>query len=273
MSLATRAFFKEVLDGFHNVSLLSPAYESLQAEPYRQMIMHQFITAFWNPESRNIRPNAWVYQLPSLMSTHPASALVYSVRAASMAHFGKRTGNVSMQVEACRWYDRGLESQRLESQRTELQLRNGDSVHQRLDAATISAPLMFSLFESMMTTSFAAWSEHLKAAGKMLEMRGPEGCQTGLIHHLFRTVRVGAVSLTCQIKLFSGPLTQYPTDLPWNDVRAAFRFCFTKMVRNPLSNTREEPDGQAQRHSASVPTYLSNAKQHARIASSRPTQI
>ncbi|KAK3170140.1 hypothetical protein OEA41_009526 [Lepraria neglecta] len=110
-----------------------------------------------------------------------------------MAHYGKKTGDVSIQVEACRWYDKGLESQRLESQRTQLQLLHGDSVHQRLDAVTISAPLMFSVFESMMSTSFAAWSQHVKAAGKMIEMRGPENCQSGLIHHLFRTVRIGAI--------------------------------------------------------------------------------
>lgn len=158
------------------------------------MIMKHFISTFWKPDSRKMR-NAWVYELPSLMSNHPSSALVYSVRAASMAHYGKKTGDVSIQVEACRWYEKGLESQRLESQRTQLQLLHGDSVHLRLDAVTISAPLMFSVFESMMSTSFAAWSQHVKAAGKMIEMRGPENCQSGLIYRLFRTVRIGTVSL------------------------------------------------------------------------------
>ena len=195
MPLATESFLQNTLANFHTSPLFPPAYQSFQAEPYRQLIMQHFLSAFWSPDSRHIRPNAWVYELPSLMSNHPSSALVYSVRAASMAHYGKKTGDVSIQIEACRWYDKGLESQRLESQRTQLQLLLGDSVHQRLDAVTISAPLMFSVFESMMSTSFAAWSQHVEAAGKMTEMRGPENCQSGLIHHLFRAVRIGAVSL------------------------------------------------------------------------------
>lgn len=196
MPLATKTFFKEVVQRYYGASYTLNG-EMLQASAYRQVIMQHFIAAFFNPQSREVRPNAWVYELPTLMSDHSSSALVYSVRAASIAHYGKRTGDMPMQMEACRWYDKGLEAQRLESERTELHLLAGGNIVQRLGVAAISAPVMLSLFETMMATSFIAWSQHLKAAARMLEMRGAINCQTGLIHHVFRSVRIGAVSIDC----------------------------------------------------------------------------
>ena len=193
MPETTKTFHKEVLQRFHGVRYtLNDGL--LQVSPYRQIIMQHFVAAFFNPQDREVRPNAWVYELPTLMSDHSSSPLVYSVRAASMAHYAKRTGDMSMQMEACRWYDKGLEAQRLESERTELHLLAGGNIDQRLGVAAISAPVMFSLFECVMATSFLAWSHHLKAAAKMLEMRGAINCQSGLIHHVFCTVRIGTVS-------------------------------------------------------------------------------
>ena len=192
--VATKTVLKTVPQRYHRARYaLNDGL--LQASPYRQIIMQHFITAFFNPQSRDVRPNAWVYELPTLMSDHSSSALVYSIRAASMAHYGKRTGDMPMQIEACRWYDKGLEAQRLESERTELHLLTGGNIYQRLGVAAISAPVMFSFFECMMATSFVAWSQHLKAAAKMVEMRGAINCQSGLIHYVFRTVRMGAVSI------------------------------------------------------------------------------
>lgn len=160
------------------------------------MFTHDFVRAFFSPQQRNRNLNVWIYELPSLLSCVPeSSALVYAVRAATMAHCGKRRGDLSMQNEACRWYDKGLEKQMLESQQTQLKLANGENVDDTLGVAAICAPILFSLFESLMTTSFAAWASHLRGAIKMLEMRGPENCQSGIIHQLFRTARLGAVSL------------------------------------------------------------------------------
>lgn len=113
-----------------------------------------------------------------------------------MALYGKQRGDAAMQLEACYWYDKGLESQRHESHETELQLARCGSAAGKISEATISAPILFSLFECLMTTSFAAWAQHITAAGKMLELRGPTMCQDGIIHHLFRSVRLGSVSLS-----------------------------------------------------------------------------
>lgn len=101
MPVTTKTFHKEVLRRFHDARCTF-SDGLLQASPYRRIIMQHFVAAFFNPQDREVRPNAWVYELPPLMSDHSSSLLVYSVRAASMAHFVKRTGDMSMQMEACR---------------------------------------------------------------------------------------------------------------------------------------------------------------------------
>ena len=242
MPVVTKAFPEEVVQRYHGAR---PTLNDglLQPTPYRQVIMQHFMKAFFNSQSHEVRPNAWVHELPTLMSNHSSSALVYSVRAASMAHYGKRMGDMSMQMEACRWYDKGLEAQRLESERTELHLLTGGNIDQRLGVAAVSAPVMFSLFESMMTTSVVAWSQHLKAAAKMLEMRGAINCQSGLIHHVFRTVRTGAVSLDLLFHLDKGFLhglgADLTADIHRNDFRSTLNLCFGRMVHSPILTTRK----------------------------------
>lgn len=54
-----------------------------------------------------------------------------------MAHYGKRSNDVSMQTEACRWYGKGLEKQMIESRQMQLQLANGDDVEDRIGVAAI----------------------------------------------------------------------------------------------------------------------------------------
>ena len=162
---------------------------------YIDLFTSEFFSTFCQSRRQDLRADVWVFELPSLMSNVPqSSALVYAVRAATIAYCGKKHGNKSMQAEACYWYDKGLEKQRLDSQQTQRQLANGVNIDESLGVATICAPILFSLFESLMDTSFAAWASHLKGAVRMLEMRGPENCQSGVIHQLFRSARLGAVS-------------------------------------------------------------------------------
>ena len=116
MPVTTKTFLTEVLQRYHGARYTLNG-GMWQASAFRQVIMQHFIVAFFNPQSREVRPNVWVYELPTLLSDHSSSALIYSVRAASIAHYGKRTGDMPMQMEACRWYDKGLEAQRLENER------------------------------------------------------------------------------------------------------------------------------------------------------------
>ena len=273
MSEVTKTSLKEVIRRYHGAShVLNDGL--LQAAPYRQVIMQHFITAFFNPQSHEVRPNAWVYELPNLLSDHSSSALVYSVRAASMAHYGKRTGDKSMQIEACRWYDKGLKAQRLQNERTELHISMPGNIDQRLGVAAVSAPLMFSLFESMMTTSYVAWSQHLKAAAKMLEIRGAINCQSGLIHHVFRTVRIGAVSLNWLFEIDRGLVhglgADLTADIHGNDLRSPLNLCFGRMVHYSLFTKWERISRQTRRYITSISRNLCRSQQYARTSSSEP---
>lgn len=132
--------------------------------------------------------------MPSSLKHNPESALICSIRAATLAHYGRQTRDSKIQIEACRWYDMGLECQRLASRATEIGLANGGSTDEKISEASVCAPMMLSIFEHLITTSFASWCQHMIAAGRMLEMRGPENCQDGIMHNLFRIIRLCSVS-------------------------------------------------------------------------------
>lgn len=110
-----------------------------------------------------------------------------------MSVYGKKTGNQSIQVEACRSYAKGIENQLAESRLNQQRLTAGTDVGQIYDLEAVCVPMMFCFFESMMCTSFAAWAQHSIAAGKILEMLGPQQCRDGVLHFLFRTARITTV--------------------------------------------------------------------------------
>lgn len=169
---------------------LPALYQPSRAVPFQQLFLRHFIDFFFNPEEK-VRMNSWVLELPKLLDTSPYSTVWYSLRAATMAIYSKLTGDRSIEFESCRWYDRGLESQRL-------QLQTMVQQHKRvLDESTVLVPLLFCMFEVVMSTEEDAWIGHTQGAAKLLDMIGPQRCQTGQMHHLFRSVRISAVcSLT-----------------------------------------------------------------------------
>ena len=112
-----------------------------------------------------------------------------------MSVYGKKTGNQPIQVEACRSYAKGIENQLAESRSNQRKLTAGVEACEIYDAEAVCVPMMFCFFEAMMCTSFGAWAQHAMAAGKMLELLGPQKCRDGLLHYLFRTARITTVCL------------------------------------------------------------------------------
>ena len=108
-----------------------------------------------------------------------------------MAFYGTKAGDDSVKTEACRWYVKGLGHQR-----NELQKASSPERGQQLDSTSVLAPLMFSIFETIMMTNKFGWVQHLHAACKFLELIGPEACQDGLGYSLLRSVRLAVVSLS-----------------------------------------------------------------------------
>lgn len=120
-----------------------------------------------------------------------------------MGLYGRKCGNESMQIEACRQYAKGLENHLIETQMRHLWLANGRDVADVIDEEAVCATIMFAFFEATMATTVNAWADHMLAASKMVELLGPKRCATGVLHYIFRTVRIGIVS---EPRVFHGSL-------------------------------------------------------------------
>ena len=110
-----------------------------------------------------------------------------------MAFYGTKAEDDAVKTEACRWYVKGMGFQR-----KELEKASSPSHEHQLDITSVLAPLMFSIFESIMMTAKTGWVQHMHAACKFLEILGPEACQDGLAYNVLRSVRLGVVSLISQ---------------------------------------------------------------------------
>lgn len=192
-ALATHATDADTLalsvDEIANMELPS-WYQPSKAEIFQQHYIAYFIGNWFNPSSFLTKLNLWVYHIPAITCSSPSRAVQYSIRATTMAFYGVKTGNLALQTEASNWYGRGMAEQR-----TELEHLSAHPDNQQLSFTEVLAPVMFSMFESVMVTSPTGWAQHLHAASRMLEILGPEACQYGLANSLFRSIRIAMVCL------------------------------------------------------------------------------
>jgi hypothetical protein len=108
-----------------------------------------------------------------------------------MVYYGLRTGQVSIQTEACKTYITALGSRRAEI--SQGLAHHGASQNLASDGA-ICASVMLSHFELMAEPTAPGWIQHVQAAAITLEEKGPESCRSGLTSQLFRSLRLGIVS-------------------------------------------------------------------------------
>lgn len=113
-----------------------------------------------------------------------------------MAFYGNLTKNTALQIDAGRWYSKAIEL-------VVAQLAVKDS--ERRLCAKLASPevlltrMTFALFESALSTSPMGWVHHLVAAATLLEELGPQCCQVGTMHDIFRAVRLNMVGYTARI--------------------------------------------------------------------------
>lgn len=162
-------------------------YQPSRVEPFQQHFFSLFIDYFSHPDPGC----SWVRDLPSVLNSTSSFTLKCSIRAAVMGLYGVLARDQSIQTESCRWYARALETQR----RRVSELSNNVA----LDGSMVFISIMFAIFETAMSTVAGAWTRHACAAVKLIEMIGPESCQKGYLHHLFRTIRQTDVSVLVSI--------------------------------------------------------------------------
>jgi hypothetical protein len=103
-----------------------------------------------------------------------------------MAFYGLLNNSLAIQEEARYMYVKALQCRRRE-------LARGG-----VEEGALCATVMLCYFELVSKTTAGAWMVHLDAAVRILERIGPENCQEGFLHQLFRTVRLGVVSVLLQ---------------------------------------------------------------------------
>lgn len=160
----------------------------ITSQPSRHDLFQDlYIANFISAQDTTMHP--WLLELPKLTSTSSGhKSEFYSIRAASLAFYAKLSRNTDLEVEASKWYSRGLVAQQ-----QELHLAAKKSDYHPCRHKTIGAAMMFSYFESVICTVPMGWMQHYAAAIRMFDIAGPENCQTGLMHMFFCSVRIAAV--------------------------------------------------------------------------------
>ena len=174
-------------------SKLPASYQPRRTEIFLELYISNFVSL----QDTSVHP--WITALPKLVSSSADQSEVYGIRAATMALYGRMSGNRDLEVEASSLYSRGLDAQR-----ETLPVADKAQSYQFCCHKAVAAAMMFSYFETVICTMPMGWMQHYIAATKMCELSGPEKCQTGLMHLFFRSIRVAAVSFLLNILL--GPL-------------------------------------------------------------------
>jgi hypothetical protein len=139
-------------------------------------------------------PTSWLMNLPEWISKSQVLAFRCSVRASTTALHALLHNDVSAQKESCRWYGASLNRFRIYLKyQTEKGLVEGNPKfvpgHEE-----ILIPAFLSLFEAFtQTTPDVGIVQHLAAASKILALRGPENCKSGIYHQMFLLTRFANV--------------------------------------------------------------------------------
>lgn len=109
-------------------------------------------------------------------------ALKLSIRAASMAFYSKIHGEVQILVDSYRWY-----SKCLNTQRKALTTLGGTAMPTDEE---VLVPVILALYEIYAGTAPTNVFQHLNAATRILDMRGPRNCSSGVSYPLFKALRI-----------------------------------------------------------------------------------
>jgi hypothetical protein len=174
-------------------------YNPPRCDIFQQHFLAHFISSFGKNHPGNMQ-RTWMHELPLVLNTHPSSSVNYAIRAATMAFYGSLVNDESIQIEACKWYARGLVGQRSQISGLEAGL-TGSADPGGAAVAEVNIPseeaictsIMLGYFEISCSTTPLGWFQHIQGAARLLEMRGPQNCQIGIAHRMFRTVRLNMV--------------------------------------------------------------------------------
>ena len=128
----------------------------------------------------------WLVHLPRIHSNANRPAVRLSLRALSMAFYGKLHQDPSILVDSWRWYSVSLKAQRISISRLK-----PNSIP---DEEEVLVPLILALYEVYVGATSSGSMAHIAAAAEIMNMRGPNNCKSGVIWPLFKGIRNSDVS-------------------------------------------------------------------------------
>ncbi|KAI8716930.1 hypothetical protein NCS52_00987600 [Fusarium sp. LHS14.1] len=166
----------------------------LPTQPSEQPLFEQstiatFITCF----STSLKPGrvytqSWTQYLSSWISF---STTTWSVRAVTLLFYGQNTRQEDLCREADRCYARALKTQRGRIKRQITRSKETEDMSTEIPSEQdISASLMLMYYELLSPSFVGSWMTHFKACCQLLVLRGPENCQDGPCHVMFRSLRL-----------------------------------------------------------------------------------
>lgn len=142
------------------------------------------------------QPKSWIVEVPRILSQAQLPALRYAVRAAAMAYHTKRNPHPGAEGIARQWYVASLSCHRAFLCATSEQ-KLDDLKYGRLipGVEELLIPIFLCLFEMFSTSTPAAVLQHRAACCRVLEIMGPENCQEGVSHQVFKSMRLSDACL------------------------------------------------------------------------------
>lgn len=160
-------------------------YQPSVAPAFDQLFLTTFIDSFAKPSSGCGPHQSWMNHLHEFLNSGDAP-IRQSIRAAATAYHGRVAQNAAALRAAEHCYVAALRSQR--SRLTPY--LNSPSSPYIPDDQEVFTSMMLLYFELISPSSTASWLKHLHGVTSLLQLRGPESCQTGGLHPLFRSLRL-----------------------------------------------------------------------------------
>lgn len=177
--------------------------EPSEAPLFEHSIISTFIESF-AVAPRQVNPQSWTQYLSSWVSSPTAA---WSIRATTLLFYGQKMNNEAFCREADKCYARALQVQqncvRRHSQTSQNPLKTTRNVPTEQD---ICASLLLMYYELLKPTTIGSWMTHMRGTVGLLMLSGPEKCQQGSYHLMFRSLRLLMVSLTQTILVPNKPI-------------------------------------------------------------------
>ncbi|KAJ6078766.1 hypothetical protein N7467_008519 [Penicillium canescens] len=156
---------------------------------FEQALLSNFIESFSQSGSELTRPDSWTRYLPSWISS--SKTLRSSIRATTLAFYAQVSKQKALRHEAGQYHAHALHGQRTYVSRWLAGFSQPAIAAQAIPTEQdIFISLMLMYYELTNPAATESWLTHLRGTAQLLVLRGPQNCQVGAVHLIFRSVRL-----------------------------------------------------------------------------------